>query len=200
MLSTVSRAYSSEAYIRATQDVRSTNHLPSDSTAVQPTQSTPLTAEETPPRGSIEATRRRTYQEAPTAPTEPSVEVSTTLLLPQQDSGSTALEVFGSRALRRRPHAGVDAQMQRDLDTLRDLYEAASWSPGCEPIIGSPDCPILAEHYGDYGRSCYCVFVYRKADRTYGCRHERCFQDGDDRGPSFRSPAEAIRHQRKYHF
>ena len=91
-------------------------------------------------------------------------------------------------------------QMRRDLDTLNSLYEAASWASGNEPIIGSPDSPVLAEDYGERGRSCYVVFVYRKGDGTYGCRHEKCFRDGDDRGPSFRSPAEAIRHQRKQHF
>ena len=92
-------------------------------------------------------------------------------------------------------------QMRCDLDTLKALYEAASWTPGSEPIIGSPDCPLLAEQHGERGRSCYVVFVYRRSNGTYGCRHERCFQDGDDtRGPVFRSAADAIRHQRKQHF
>ena len=94
----VSRAHNSEPSIRAPQ---STNHLPSDSTAVQPAQSTPLAAEETPPRGPIEVAPRSTYQEAPTTPTELSVEGSTTFLLPQQDSRSTALVIFESRGARR---------------------------------------------------------------------------------------------------
>lgn len=91
-------------------------------------------------------------------------------------------------------------QMRCDLDALKKLFEAASWTQGSEPIIGDPDSPVLAEQYGERGRSCYVVFVYKKEDGTYGCRHERCFQDGDDRGPSFRSPTYAIQHQRKQHF
>ena len=82
----VSRADNSEPSIPAPQAERSTNHLPSDSTAVKPTQSTPLTAEETPPHGPIEVTPRSIYYEAPTAPTNLSVEGSTTFLLPQQES------------------------------------------------------------------------------------------------------------------
>jgi hypothetical protein len=94
----------------------------------------------------------------------------------------------------------MTCQMRSDLDTLNALFEAASWTSGNEPVIGSPDCPVLAEEYGERGRSCYVAFVYKKEDGSYGCRHVRCFQDGDDRGPSFRSPVEAIKHQRKNHF
>ena len=90
--------------------------------------------------------------------------------------------------------------MRSDLDTLKALYEAASWARANEPDIGDPDCPVLAEQYGERGRSCYVAFVYKREDGTYGCRQERCYQDGSDRGPSFRSPADAIRHQRKQHF
>lgn len=90
--------------------------------------------------------------------------------------------------------------MQRDLDALRRSFEEAEWLPGHEPIIGSPDCDELAEKYGARGRSCYAVFVYEKAGGSYGCRHERCFRDGDDKGPSFHSMAEAIKHQRNFHF
>jgi len=91
-------------------------------------------------------------------------------------------------------------QMRSDLNELMHLFEAASWRPRGEPIIGSPDSPVLAEKYADRGRSCYAVFVYKKAAGPYGCRHEGCFRDGDDRGPSFRSITEAITHQRNYHF
>jgi hypothetical protein len=90
--------------------------------------------------------------------------------------------------------------MSEDLETLRCTFENESWPSGREPKIGDLDCPVLAEGYGERGRSCYVVFVYKKADKTYGCRHERCFQDGDDRGPSFRSPEDAIKHQRRNHF
>jgi hypothetical protein len=45
-----------------------------------------------------------------------------------------------------------------------------------EPIIGSPDCPVLAELYGERGISCYVMFVWKKVDGTYGCRHERYFR------------------------
>jgi hypothetical protein len=91
-------------------------------------------------------------------------------------------------------------QMRRDLETLRFNFERESWQYGREPLIGDPDCPVLAEAYGERGRSCYVVFVYKKVDGTYGCKHKPCFRDGDDRGPSFRLPEDAIRHQRDYHF
>jgi len=91
-------------------------------------------------------------------------------------------------------------QMRRDLNKLMYLFEAASWPPRGEPIIGSPDCPVLVEQYAERGRSCYAVFVYAKESGVYGCRHERCFRDGDDGGCSFRSLTEAIIHQRNHHF
>ena len=91
-------------------------------------------------------------------------------------------------------------QMRKDLEQLRVLFDQLSWRPGAEPIMGSPDCLVSAEQYGERGRSCYVVFVYKKTDRTYGCRHERCFRDGDEGGPTFRSPEEAIRHQQRQHF
>jgi hypothetical protein len=91
-------------------------------------------------------------------------------------------------------------QMSKDLETLRVSFEEHSWHRGTEPVIGSQDCPILAENYGERGRSCYIIFVYQKADLSYGCRHELCFRDGDDRGPSFDSPELAIEHQRQHHF
>jgi len=104
-----------------------------------------------------------------------------------------------------RPHPTLQMaqqaeQMRRDLDKLRVEYEAANWTNGHEPIIGSPDCPVLAEDHGIRGKSCYVVFVYKKGDGSYGCRHKNCFQDGSDRAPSSRSLTEAIRHQRKHHF
>lgn len=89
-------------------------------------------------------------------------------------------------------------RMRKDLDELTALFIERSWRPAAVPIIGSPDCPILAENYGDRGRSCYVVFVYQNADKRYGCRHERCFQG--EGGPSFRSIEEAIRHQHRNHF
>ena len=91
-------------------------------------------------------------------------------------------------------------RMQRDLETLRISFEECSWPPGTEAIIGSPDCPRLAELYGDRGRSCYAVFIYKKKDGKYGCLHERCFRDGEEGGPSFQSPEQAIRHQQRHHF
>jgi len=91
-------------------------------------------------------------------------------------------------------------EMLSDLKKLEIAFEKRSWRPGVEPLIGSSDCEVLAERYGDRGRSCYVVFVCKHTDKTYGCRHERCFRDGDERGPSFRSLEEAIRHQRRYHF
>ena len=91
-------------------------------------------------------------------------------------------------------------KMRIDLTELEILFEKLLWRPGAEPIIGSPDCPVLAERYGDRGRSCYMVFVFKRTDGLYGCRHECCFRDGDERGPSFRSPEEAIRHQQRHHF
>jgi len=91
-------------------------------------------------------------------------------------------------------------EMRDNLNKLVVLFEMRSWRPGAEPIIGSLSCPVDAELYGDRGRSCYVVFVYKRADAAYGCRHERCFRDGDERGPSFCSPEEAIRHQRRHHF
>jgi hypothetical protein len=94
----------------------------------------------------------------------------------------------------------MTSQMQGDLETLRESFEAARWRPGAEPIIGSPDCSVLTEEYGERGRSCYVIFVYKKSDGAYGCRHERCFRDGDGGGPSFGSPEEAIHHQRRQHF
>ena len=102
--------------------------------------------------------------------------------------------------IKRENQRAMSDQMRRDLDTLRHEYEAAQWLPGHEPIIGSPDVHPPAEQYGDRGRSCYVVFVYKKAAGTYGCRHDRCFRDGDDKGPSFYSMAEAIKHQRNFHF
>jgi len=36
-------------------------------------------------------------------------------------------------------------QMRSDLNELMHLFEEASWRPRGEPIIGSPDCPVLAE-------------------------------------------------------
>ena len=98
------------------------------------------------------------------------------------------------------PPMAMPDQMKSDLNTLRCSYEAARWRSGREPIIGSPDCDALAERYGDRGRSCYVVFVYQKAAGPYGCRHDGCFRDGDDKGPSFQSITEAIKHQRSYHF
>jgi hypothetical protein len=95
----VSRAYNPGVCIRAPQ---ATNHVPSP---VRPTRPVSLTAEETPPRGPIEVTPSSPYQEVPTAPTKLPVEEPTTLLLPGQDSGSTALKPFESQALRRRPDA-----------------------------------------------------------------------------------------------
>ena len=91
-------------------------------------------------------------------------------------------------------------QMRKDLEELRTLFEELSRRPGAVPIIGSPDCPMTVEQYGDRGRSCYVIFVYKKADKTYGCRHEGCYRDGDEGGPSFKSPEEAIRHQQRHHF
>jgi hypothetical protein len=88
-------------------------------------------------------------------------------------------------------------RMQRDLEELRIAFLARSWHPGAEPIISSPDCPALAEQYGERGRSCYAVFVYEHSSGRYGCRHECCSQE---RNPSFRSMADAIRHQRLRHF
>jgi hypothetical protein len=90
-------------------------------------------------------------------------------------------------------------RMRKDLEELISLFKKRSWRPEAVPIIGSPDCPILAEKYGDRGRSCYVVFVYKKANGKYGCRHERCFRDGEG-GPSFRSTEEAIHHQHLNHF
>ena len=91
-------------------------------------------------------------------------------------------------------------QMRMDLERLRISFEGCSWPAGVEPIMGHPDCPVLAEQYRDLGRSCYVVFVYQKTDGAYGCRHKGCFRDGDDRGPSFESPERAIHHQQSYHF
>jgi len=91
-------------------------------------------------------------------------------------------------------------QMRKDLEKHRILFEGHLWRPGVEPIMGSPGCPVTAEQYGERGRSCYVIFVYRKSDNTYGCRHEGCFRDGDEGGPSFKSPKEAIRHQHRHHF
>ena len=90
-------------------------------------------------------------------------------------------------------------QMRKDLEELRIFFEQLSRRPGVVPIIGSLDCPVNAELYGERGRSCYVVFVYKKADKTYGCRHTRCYRDGDG-GRSFKSPEEAIRHQERHHF
>lgn len=90
-------------------------------------------------------------------------------------------------------------RMRKDLDELTALFIKRSWRLAAVPIIGSPDCPVLAEKYGDRGRLCYVVFVYKKADRGYGCRHEGCFRDGEG-GPSFRLIEEAIRHQHRNHF
>lgn len=89
-------------------------------------------------------------------------------------------------------------QVRKDLEELTASFEERSWRPGAEPIIGSPDCPELAGQYGDRGRSCYMVFVYEKADGTYGCRHPLCFRDGE--APSFKSPEEAVNHQHRHHF
>ena len=90
-------------------------------------------------------------------------------------------------------------RMRKALEDLATLFKKRSWPSGEEPIIGSQDCPVLAEQYGTRGRSCYGVFVYQKRNGKYGCRHERCFRDGQG-GPSFRSPEEAIRHQHRNHF
>ena len=90
-------------------------------------------------------------------------------------------------------------QMRRDLEELRILFEEFSWRPEAVPIIGGPDCPVASELYGERGRPCYVVFVYKKKDKTYGCRHEGCYRDGHE-GPSFRSPEEAIGHQQRHHF
>ena len=126
MLSTVSRAYNPRV-------VRSTNQLQSGSTAVQPTQSTTLTAEETPPRGPIEVAPRNTYQDAPTAPAELAVEGSTTFLLPQQDTRSTALEVSESQGPRRRPNVPPRRRDSQPPATPED----ADIIPGLDPIAES---------------------------------------------------------------
>jgi len=89
-------------------------------------------------------------------------------------------------------------RMRKDLEELRVLFKRRSWRPREVPIIGSPDCPILAEQYGERGRSCYVVFVYRKTNGEYGCRHEHCFRDGG--GPSSTSIEGVIRHQHRNHF
>ena len=94
----------------------------------------------------------------------------------------------------------MTTQMRSDLNTLKDSYEKSSFRRGGEPIIGSPDCPKLAEKYAPRGRSCYQVFVYQKGDGTFGCRHEECFRDGTDSSPSSPSLTGAIRHQRSHHF
>ena len=91
-------------------------------------------------------------------------------------------------------------QMRKDLEELRMFFEELSRRSGAVPIIGSLDCPVAAEQYGDRGRPCYVVFVYKKADKTYGCRHTRCYRDGDGGGPSFKSLEGAIRHQERHHF
>lgn len=90
-------------------------------------------------------------------------------------------------------------QMREDLEKLAVLFEKREWRPRAEPIIGSQNCPILAEQYGDRGRSCYVVFVYKKINGRYGCRHECCFRDGEG-GHSFKSIQEAIHHQHRNHF
>ena len=90
-------------------------------------------------------------------------------------------------------------QMRKDLEELRIFFEQLSRSAAV-PIIGSLDCPVTAEQYGERGRPCYVVFVYKKADKTYGCRHTDCYRDGDGGGPSFKSLEGAIRHQEHHHF
>ena len=92
-------------------------------------------------------------------------------------------------------------QEAEDLTSLYDAFLKSPWlaRDQPEPRIGDPDCPPLAERYGQRGRSCFAVFVYQKPDLGYGCRHEGCFRDGGG-GISFRSMGEAIRHQQRDHF
>lgn len=95
----------------------------------------------------------------------------------------------------------MDAQKFKDLQVLNKTYLSSRWmvEGRSEPCIGDIDCPNLAGKYGERGRSCLAVFVYRH-DRGYGCLHERCYQEGSGRGPAFRSMDDAIRHQKNYHF
>ncbi len=89
-------------------------------------------------------------------------------------------------------------RMRKDLEELAVKFEKRSWHPREEPIIGSQDCPALAEQYGVRGQSCYVVFVYKQINGRYGCRHERCFRDGG--GHTCSSIQEAIHHQYGNHF
>lgn len=112
---------------------------------------------------------------------------------------------FSPRANPAPPHTQAltrPAQMHQDLDSLNKTYLNSLWRAEGhpEPCIGDKDCPILAEGYGQRGRSCYSVFIYTRNDNRYGCLHDRCYQDGSPRGPAFRTVDEAIRHQRNQHF
>jgi hypothetical protein len=96
----------------------------------------------------------------------------------------------------------MHSNVVNDLKLLEDIFKKASWLQHNrhEPLIGGPDCPALAEAYGERGRSCFIVFVHQKSDRTYGCRHEACFQENGEGGYSTRSLENVIRHQRYHHF
>ena len=74
--------------------------------------------------------------------------------------------------------AANDHQNAQGSRPLNATYGKSSWRRGGKPIIGSPDCPMLAGQYASRGRSCYQVFVYQKGDGTFGCRHKECFRDG----------------------
>ena len=87
----------------------------------------------------------------------------------------------------------------RPQNTRRYLRKASWLQQNChEPLIGNPNCPRLL--YGERGRLCFSAFVHTRGIRTYGYRHEACFQEDEEGGFSTRSFKDAIRHQRYYHF
>jgi hypothetical protein len=90
----------------------------------------------------------------------------------------------------------MDAQVQRDLRTLKEVYEGSPWLKNneLEPLVGDEGSPHLTQTYGLPRRSCLTVFVWARDEGEFGCRFERCHAF------TSRSIEDAIKHLRKHHF
>ena len=88
-------------------------------------------------------------------------------------------------------------EMAYDLALLYDIFMRSPWRAEgqLEPRIGDSECPDLANKYGVRGLSCFTAFM----DQGYKCRFDGCFRDGEG-ARGFTTLANAIHHQRSYHF
>jgi hypothetical protein len=84
----------------------------------------------------------------------------------------------------------------KDLTTLEEMYGKSAWLRGdsLEPLIGSQDCPDLAQTYGLTRHSCLTVFIDTQHSTSYKCRFVRCFSF------TFKNLDAALKHLRQHHF